>query len=145
MRVDATVGEQAKEVHGAAPLHGGGDFAHQQRVQEELAGVNQRVDARDVHADDAARAQIEVSDLAVAHLAVREADEVVAGAECGVGVLAQKLVVGRLARLRNGVAIGFRAHAPAVEDGEDQRFPTHPNSLVVTHSTISVYRSLEPL
>ena len=46
------------------------------------------VDAGHVHADDAAGAEVEVADFAVAHLAVGETDEVFAGAEEGVGVVA---------------------------------------------------------
>ena len=47
------------------------------RIGEEAAVCNGGVDAGDIHADDAAGAQVEVADLAVAHLSIRETDEVV--------------------------------------------------------------------
>ncbi len=63
-----------------------------------------------------------MADFAVAHLAVGESDEVFAGAEEGVRVVAQEAVVGWLAGLCDGVAVGLGAIAPAVEDGEDDGF-----------------------
>ena len=122
MGVDAAVGEEADEVQCSSfplrELHG----SEQGGVGEETAVRNRDVDAGHVHADDAASTEVEVADLAVAHLALGQADEVLAGAEEGVGVLAQQRVVGWLAGLGDGVAGGFGAVAPAVEDGEDDRF-----------------------
>jgi broad specificity polyphosphatase/5'/3'-nucleotidase SurE len=83
----------------------------------EFIGGDQGVDARDVHLHDAAGADVEVADFAVAHLAVGQADEVLAGADEGVGILAQQLVVGGLAGQSDGVVGGFSAVAPSVEDG----------------------------
>lgn len=60
-----------------------------------------------------------MADFAVAHLAVGEADEVFAGAEEGVGEVAEESVVGGLAGLGDGVAVGLGAVTPSVEDGED--------------------------
>ena len=62
-----------------------------------------------------------MTDFGVAHLPVRQADEVLAGTQQGVWVLAQQPVVGGLARLRDGVAVGLGAVAPAIENGEDDR------------------------
>ncbi len=91
-------------------------------VGVEGAVENGSVDAGHVHADDAAGAEVEMADLGVAHLAVGQADEVLAGAEEGVGVLAEELVVGGFAGLCDGVAVGFGAVTPAVKDGKDYRF-----------------------
>ena len=63
-----------------------------------------------------------MADLGVAHLAVGQADEVLAGAEEGAGVVAEEGVVDGLAGLGDGVAMSFGAVAPAVEDGEDDWF-----------------------
>ena len=63
-----------------------------------------------------------MADFGVAHLAVGEADEVLAGAEEGVGIVAEELVVDGFAGLGDGVAVGLGAVAPAVEDGEDDGF-----------------------
>ncbi len=120
--VDAAVGDEADEVQGVAAL---GCVVHgldEGGVLEELAGGDGGVDAGDVHADDAAGAEVEVADFGVAHLAVGEADEVVAGADEGVGVVAEESVVGGLARKGDGVGVGFGAVSPAVEDGQDDRW-----------------------
>ena len=45
-----------------------------------------------------------------------------AGAEEGVGVVAEELVVDGFAGLCDGVAVGLGAVAPAVEDGENNWF-----------------------
>ena len=120
--VDAAVGEEADEMEGAALLLREGHGAEQGRVGEETAVGYGGVDAGHVHADDATGAQVEVADFAVAHLAVGEADEMLGGAQEGVGVVAQEHVVGGLAGLGYGVAMGFGSVAPAVEDGQDDWF-----------------------
>ena len=121
VRVHAAVGDQAEEMQlpaaFARALHG----LHDRRVLLELAGRNQRVDARDVHLHDAPGADVQVAHFAVAHLPVGQADEVLRRADQRVGKLAQQLVVGGLARQRDGVVGGFGAIAPSVEDGENER------------------------
>ena len=87
----------------------------------ELVGGDQRVDARDVHLHNAACADVQVADFAVAHLPVGQADEVLGGADERVGKLAQQLVVGGLSGQRDGVVGGFSAVAPSVKDGENER------------------------
>ena len=117
--VDSAVGEEADEVKGSSLL--GGEFAGADEggVGVEGAVGDGGVDAGHVHADDAAGAEVEVADFAVAHLAVGEADEVLAGADEGVGVVAQERVVGGFAGEGDGVAVGVGAVTPAVEDGEN--------------------------
>ena len=46
----------------------------------------------------------------------------IAGLDEGVGVLAEEAVVGGLAGEGDGVAVGFGAVAPAVENGENDRW-----------------------
>ncbi len=122
VRVDAAVGEQAEEMEGAVVLCGEVDGLEQDGIGVEGAVGDGGVDAGDVHADDAAGAEVEVADLGVAHLAVGQADEVVAGADESVGVVDEELVVDGLAGESDGVAVGLGAVAPAVEDGEDDGF-----------------------
>ena len=89
--VDAAIGEEAEEVEGAAILSG--ELHGAERgwgpVKKEPSAMA-LVDAGHVHADDASGAEVEVADLGVAHLAIGEADEVFAGAEQGVGELAEE-------------------------------------------------------
>ena len=63
-----------------------------------------------------------MADFRVAHLTVGQADEVFAGAEKCVWVVAQECVVGGFAGLCDGVAVGLGAIAPAVKDSENDGF-----------------------
>ncbi len=123
-RMHAAIGEQTEQMQpaaaGAGVLHG----VDQHGMREEFAVLDHQLDARDVHVHDAPGADIEVADLAVAHLAVGQPDERAAGVNQRVGILAQQAVVGRLAGQRDGVGLGFGAVSPAVEDDENERFGT---------------------
>ena len=76
--VDSAVGEEADEVEGSSLLGGEVVGAYEGGVGVEGAVEDRGVDAGHVHADDAAGAKVEMADFAVAHLAVGEADEVLA-------------------------------------------------------------------
>ena len=58
---------------------------------EELAARDQRVDARDVHLHHAPRADVQVAHFAVAHLPIRQADEVLRRVDQRVGKLRSSL------------------------------------------------------
>ena len=77
LRVNAAVRTESEEMQlppgFARPLHGQGDG----RIFGELARGDLGVDAGDVHLHDAAGADVQVADLAVAHLPVGQADKVV--------------------------------------------------------------------
>jgi len=101
------------------------DGADERGVFKEAAVRDRLVDAGNVHADDAACAEIEMADLGVAHLAVRKTDKVVAGVNEGAGKLFDKAVVDRLARKRDGIAMSIGTVTPPVEDSKDDRFIGH--------------------
>src|SRR5947209_9347497 len=63
-----------------------------------------------------------MSDFAVAHLIVGQADVLAAGMNERVRIFAQQPVVNRLAGEGDGVSFSFGAVSPAVEDDENQRF-----------------------
>src|SRR5271156_3434353 len=96
----------------------------QRRRAFNIAAGNRICDARQVLHHDAAGADIEMSDLGIAHLAVRQAD-VLAGSvqECVRPVLPQP-VEGRRLGLTDGVVGCLLAPAPAVENNEHDRPPT---------------------
>ena len=98
----------------AAALHG---LLEEWDILQLLVG-DEQVDARHVHVDDAACADVEMADLAVAHLAVGQADGWAGGVNRCVGEIFDEGVVGRFAGESDGVALGFGAVAPAVEDSE---------------------------
>ena len=120
MAVHAPPRDQAQQVQGAsaagAAIHGRG----QRRVREEVALADAPVDAGQVLIDHAARAEVHVADLGVAHLARRQADRFAAGHERRVRVALQELGVRGRAAQRDRVVAAFGAQAPAVEDDEDR-------------------------
>ncbi len=125
-RVDAAVGDQAEQVQppprAFARPRAGGD---QGLVVVEGAVGDRAVDPRQVLLDDRARAEVQVADLGVAHLADRQADVGALGGELGVRVAAPRGVEDRRLGERDRVARAGRREPPAVEDdqreGRDER------------------------
>ena len=77
------------------------------------------VDADEVLLHHAARAEIEVSDLAVADLAARQADRLARRLEQRARCARPERVPRRHGRHRDRIALALGAIAPAVEDEED--------------------------
>ena len=115
----AAVAEQPHQMEMAAAgaLH----RFDQQRVREELARRDHQVDARDVHVDDAAGADVQMADFAVAHLAFGQSDVRTGGVDQRVRIFAQQPIVDGLARGGNRIALDGGGEAPAVEDGQYER------------------------
>ena len=86
MAVHAAVGEQPQQVQPPARRRGLGKGLAQDGVFLEVAILDRLVDAREVLVNDAAGAQVEVADFAVAHLAGGQADIQAAGAQGGARV-----------------------------------------------------------
>ena len=74
------------------------------------------VDLHEVLINDAAGADIRVSDLGVAHLSLRQADVKAACLKLGIGILAEQLIQIRLFGGGDGVARSCRSDAVAVKD-----------------------------
>jgi hypothetical protein len=62
---------------------------HDHRMAEEFARSNQIVDAGDVHVHHAPRANVQVAHFTVAHLAIRQSDEMIRRMQKAVRVLRQ--------------------------------------------------------
>src|SRR5580658_3292708 len=124
LRVHPAIGNQAKQMQPplahACMLHG----REQYWMCKELAVLDHQVDASDVHVNDAPGANVEMPDLAVAHLPLGQAHKGPAGMNERVGILAQQTVIGWLARQRDGVGLGLGAVTPAIEDDENEWFGT---------------------
>src|ERR1700730_10348695 len=93
-------------------------------MRKEFAVPNQQLNARAVHVHDASGADIEMADLAIAHLIVRQPDVWAAGMNERIGRLAEQMVVGGLAGESNCIGFGFGAVTPAIEDDQNKRFRT---------------------
>ena len=119
--VHAPIGKQTEEVQPSSTctsiLHG----RHQCRIGVEFSLLDHHVDFGDVHVHDAAGADVQMSNFAVAHLSGWQADVTPAGVHECAGKIPQQHVVIRLARERDGVGLGFGAVSPAIEDDEHQR------------------------
>ena len=123
--VDTTVGNQAKQMQTATPGAGMLHRAEQRRIGEEFAVLDHVIDAGDIHVHDSPRANVEVPDFAVAHLAIGQTNVFAAGVNERVGIFAEQAVVGRLAGDGDGVCFCVWAVAPAIEDDQDERFGSH--------------------
>ncbi len=121
--VDAAVGDEPEQVHVAVALAGATEHAEQRLVVEERAVGDGRAYAHEILEEDPSRADREVPDLGVPHLAVGQADGTAGSCELRVRVaLPQRVEDGRLRQL-DGVARAGRRQTPAVEDHErDQRY-----------------------
>ena len=114
VRVDATVRDEAEEVDVLAAL----ERAAEDGVLEERAVLDRLVHAHEVLEQDPPRADRQVTDLGVAHLAVREPDGGARRFELRVREFAPEPVEdGRVGEL-DGVPGPWRRDPPAVEDDE---------------------------
>src|SRR6266567_646939 len=104
----------------ARVLHG----IEQHGMLEQFSVLNHQIDACDVHMHNAASANVEMSDLAVAHLPLGQSDKRPTGMNERVGMLPQQAVVGRFTGKSNGVGFGFGSVSPAVENSENEWFRT---------------------
>ena len=76
VRVHAAIRDQPEEMQLPPALVGPLHRPHDRRIFLELVRRNHRIDARDVHLHNAARADVQVADFAVAHLPVGQPDKV---------------------------------------------------------------------
>src|SRR5271166_1545767 len=96
-----------------------GEALGQHGIGEEAAVVDGLVDARDALIDDAARAEIEMADFAVALLPRGKTDSLAARADRGVRKSGEHRAIVRHLRGCDGIAACLLRDAEAVEDAED--------------------------
>src|ERR1700678_2018388 len=89
---------------------------HDDRMTEEFAGANQIIDARDVHVHHAARADVQVAHLAIAHLSIGQAHEMIRSMQQAVGILRQQPVVGWLTGQGHRIGELLRPVTPAIQN-----------------------------
>ena len=132
VRVHAAVRDEAEQVHVAAPV----ERRLQRRVLEEGAVRDRAVDPLQVLVEHAARADRQVADLRVAHLAGRQADRLARGLDRRVRVLGPEPVEDRRLGELDRVPRARRRAAPAVEDDENYRLAA-VRQIAVNDSTSS--------
>ena len=121
MRMHAPRRDQAHQVAGAAGLPQARDQADQGRGLLDLAVGDGLADARQVLHHHTAGADVEMSDLGVAHLPLRQADILARREEEGVGAGVPQTVERRGARQVHGVVGRVLPPAPAVQDHQHHR------------------------
>ena len=100
----------------------------QHRMRKEFAILDHQINARNVHVDNASGTNIEMTDLAVAHLPFGQPNKWPAGMNQRVRILPQQAVVGRFAGESDGVGFRFGSVSPAVENCKNERFRTRHKS-----------------
>ena len=121
VRVDAAVRQQTEDMQGGTEPLALVDGAHQSRVLEEIAVLNRLGDAGQFLIYDAARTDVGVAYLGVAHLAVRQTDIKAGCADIGQRVLGKDLVKVRGVCRKDCVALLLVTVAEAVHDDERGR------------------------
>src|SRR5882757_4572027 len=122
LRVNAPIGDQAQQVQGASPFAGVLQRLHDHRMPEKFAGANEIVNARDVHVHHSSRADVQVTDFAVTHLPIGQADEVIRSMKQTMRIFRQEPVVTRLTRQCYRIGETLRTITPAIQNGEYNRF-----------------------
>ena len=125
VRVHAAGRHQAEQVAGAARRLQLRDQVRERRRAGEAAVLGGVADARQFLHHHAPGADVQMTDLGIAHLAVRQPDVAAGGVQEGVRAALPQPVEVRLARLTDRVVGGFLAPAEAVEDHQHHR----PNRL----------------
>jgi hypothetical protein len=119
--VDASVGKKTQQVQSAAaPAHSGAQ-GDEGGIPVEAPIPDREIDAKDVLRDHAARAEVQVPDLGIAHLSGGKPHVLAGGGESRRGEISKKPVVARGAGERDRISVLVRADAPSVADDEDDR------------------------
>src|SRR4029453_18229637 len=123
VRVDAAVRHEAEQVDVPLALVGPLERRHERLVLEERAVLDRLVDAHQVLEEDATRADREVADLRVPHLAGRQPHRLAGCPQRRMRVALPERVEDLRLRELDGVAGPRRRQAPAVEDDERDALP----------------------
>ena len=120
--VHAAGRDEAKQVERAIGRLGRVAGLHERGVVEETAVGDRGVDAGEVLVDDAARTDVHVADFGIAHLPVRQTDELPVRLHQRVRIFAQHAPPVRQVGPGDRVVRGVVAMAPAIEDEQEDGF-----------------------
>ena len=124
LRVHTAVGNQPEQMQSPLSRSRMLHRIQQHGMRKQFPVLDHQIDARDVHVHDASGANVQMPDLTVPHLPLRQSHKWPAGMNERVGILPQQAVIGRLSGESNGVGFGFGSVSPAVENGKNERFRT---------------------
>jgi hypothetical protein len=137
VRMDATVGDKAQQVHVARPLARTPERRHERLVLEERAVGNRPVDPLEVLVEHTAGADRQVADLGIAHLSRRQSDRFARCRESRVRVVRPEPVEHRRRRQLDRVSRTRRRAAPAVQDDERYERERAAASHIAANESIS--------
>ena len=115
-RMHAPRADQPDEVQRATIRDDTPACVHEHGVREEAAVLDRIVDPNEILLDDTTRAEVQVSDLAVAHLSAGQADRFLRRCEQRARRARPEAIPGRHVRHRDRVALALGAITPTVED-----------------------------
>ena len=124
-RVHAAVADQTHQVNGPVVLDRGVARANEHGILEERPVANRFADANEVLHHDASGAEVQVSDLAVAHLPLRQPDGEPGRIEQRAGIARDERVPRGSVGQRDRISFAFWAVSPAVEHYQDHRTFRH--------------------
>ncbi len=96
--VHAAIGEQAADVQPASTATRVFNRVQQDWAGKEIACLDHEIDLGDIHVHNAPGADVQVTDLTVAHLAVRQPNRAAARMDQRIGIFRQQAVIIRLPR-----------------------------------------------
>ena len=138
--VHAALGDEPDQVHAV----GAAQRRPQRLALAERAVAHGGVDPQQVLRHDRARAEVEVADLRVAHLARGQADRLALGRQRRVRVLGPQPVEHRRVGERDRVARPVGSESPAVEHYEADRRDGHARAAISTIAAKSAGSRLAP-
>ncbi len=138
MRMHPARREQAQEMGAAATRLELGDEVAQARVARERAVLDRLVDARQILEHDPAGAEIHMSDLGIAHLALRQPDGMGRGVEERMRAARHQPIPDGRAGLAERVVLALLPVAPAVQDAE------HDGARAAVCHHDALYRAIRP-
>ena len=109
MTVDTAVRQQAENVEGAVFFSGAAHRCGEHRIFKKCLFADRFRDSRQLLVDDAACADVEMTNFGVSHLAVRESYGFTAGSENRVGIGREKTI--EIRRGSGGDSIAFCSFA----------------------------------
>ena len=135
--VNAAGAEQTHQVNRLARVDCRTHIAHQHIVFLHRAIHDGLGDQRQLLIDNAARAHVGMTDLAVAHLPLRKTDSHAGRLNGGIRIVFKQLIEVRLFRRNDCVAKGMLRHpAEAIHNAKQNRFLSHNCSFTVTEQIL---------
>ncbi|MNG93682.1 hypothetical protein D3C79_526570 [compost metagenome] len=108
-------------MHRFARLYGLVDRCRQRRVGEEVAVFDFFIQSGQILINDASGAQVDVADLRVAHLAIRQAHVQAGSGDQGMRLLLPQAIHHRRFGVQNGIVLLLLPMAVAVQDHQHHR------------------------